>query len=128
MDHRNLSQKAVRVLDLIAQGHSYEQILNRLSDITYTDFFNAAREALNLDKGDSKTYNDHITDVRKSHPRAYELWTSEEDESLRQMVQAGENTKTIANIFKRQPGAIQSRIRKLGLVAGDGTQGPEYQH
>jgi hypothetical protein len=53
---RKLGSKSVAVLDLIARGHTYEQIPTLHPDLTYLDIFGAAREALGLDEQTSITY------------------------------------------------------------------------
>lgn len=55
----------------------------------------------------------HIAEVRQLHPRAYERWSDEEDEQLRQLVATGIAPEQIAERLQRQPSAITSRIRKL---------------
>jgi hypothetical protein len=45
---RYLSEKAVKVLRLIADGHSYSQMVNGNPDIKYRDIFDVAEEALSL--------------------------------------------------------------------------------
>ncbi len=56
---------------------------------------------------------DHIAQVRQLHPRAYERWSSEEDDQLRKLVATGTSAKQIAEQLQRQPSAIASRIQKL---------------
>ena len=41
-----LDAKSVNVLEMIATGHTYEQILSLYPDLTYPDTFHAAQEAL----------------------------------------------------------------------------------
>jgi hypothetical protein len=43
-----LSDVSAAILTLIAEGRSYDQILQRRPDLTYLDIFAAAREAMNL--------------------------------------------------------------------------------
>ncbi len=43
-----LPETARRVLGLIAEGRSYDQILQQHPELTYFDIFAAAREALEL--------------------------------------------------------------------------------
>ena len=47
-EQKLLSEQSAAILELIAAGHSYEQILARLPDLTYPDIFASAREALAL--------------------------------------------------------------------------------
>ena len=58
-----LSAKSAAVLELIAQGHGYDQILAARPDCTYLDIFRAAREALGLLTLRSLT---RVTDVRST--------------------------------------------------------------
>ncbi|MBN1139680.1 MAG: hypothetical protein JXM73_24115 [Anaerolineae bacterium] len=44
--HKELSARSVTILKLIAQGHTYDQILALHPELTYPDIFEAAREAL----------------------------------------------------------------------------------
>ena len=114
---KQLSSKSVAVLDLIAQGHTYEKILALRSDLTYLDIFAAAREALDLAAAAGDNRNAvRLADIRKAYTRAYEKWTDEEDASLVELVQAGESIENIARALQRQPGAIRSRTMKLHLI------------
>lgn len=56
-----------------------------------------------------------IADIRKQFPRAYEKWTKEEEELLKNYLAEGLSVKEIANLLERQLGAISSRMIKLGL-------------
>ncbi len=61
-----------------------------------------------------KTYN--ITEIQKTHARAYKLWSQGEDERLRQRYKQGITINNLAVEFHRQPGGIRSRLKKLGLI------------
>ncbi len=115
-DNKTLSSKSVAVLKLIADGHSYEQILAAYPTLTYLDIFGAAQEALVLAGEASTAHQQRLNRIRATHPRAYEKWSEEEDQQLRQLAQAGVKVKDIAAQLQRQPSAIQSRIEKLGLA------------
>jgi hypothetical protein len=54
--------------------------------------------------------------IRAMHAKAYAPWTRDEDGDLTRRHQAGERVETIAASFGRKPGAIRSRLKKLGLV------------
>lgn len=60
-----------------------------------------------------KTYT--VEEVRKNHKQAYAKWTREEEELLINSLAEGLNVEEIATMLERQPGAIASRINKLGL-------------
>lgn len=110
-----LSPKTTAVLSLIADGHSYAQIVDGHPDITYRDIFDAAEEALRLNESESD-YHQRLAKIKARYPRAYEKWTDDEDAELRAMFKNGANRSTAAAHFQRQPSAINSRLNKLGLT------------
>ena len=109
----SLTEKSRAILESLAQGHSYGQILAAHPDWSYQDIASAAAEALNLLNETSTSYS--VEQVRQKHPRAYEPWETAEDEDLRQMFHDGKTANDIAVILQRQPGAVRSRLHKLGL-------------
>jgi hypothetical protein len=56
---------------------------------------------------------------REKHANAYQPWTDEDDDMLRTMFEADVKTQKIADFFKRNAGAIRSRLKKLGLIDED---------
>ena len=52
---------------------------------------------------------------RQEFPNAYNPWSEDDDLKLTQMWCEGATTKELAEFFQRKPGAIISRIKKLGL-------------
>lgn len=58
---------------------------------------------------------ERMAEIKAQSRRAYEPWTSEEDASLRRQHLEGRSARELAEIFQRQPGAITSRLRRLGL-------------
>lgn len=114
-----LSANAAQVLHLMAEGRSYEQILALCPDLTYLDIFSAAREALDLAQSTGEAYEDRLATIRRTHPRAFEPWSHDEDSRLTSMIAAGEGVKGIARCLGRRPSAISSRVRKLSLETRD---------
>jgi len=57
---------------------------------------------------------------RQQHPKAYTKWSPDEDEALRIKYQEGMSVAELSREFQRQPGAIQSRLAKLGIKQPDG--------
>jgi ATP-dependent DNA helicase PIF1 len=53
--------------------------------------------------------------IRKKYPNAYQPWSEEQDEELKQRHGRGEKIAEIADAFGRKKGAIRSRLVKLGL-------------
>ena len=66
----------------------------------------------------------YMEQAKEERPRAYEKWTDEEDERLRQAWAEQEDVedtttgkiRALAEDFQRKPGAIRSRLKKLGLL------------
>ena len=113
-----LSPESVAILNCIAKGHTYEQILALHPDFTYLDIFDAAREALELDEQTSVTYEQRLAQIREAYPRAYEKWSYEEDAELERLVRSGRPIADIAGQLERQPSAIRNRIAKRNLGEG----------
>ena len=61
--------------------------------------------------------------IRAVHPNAYRAWEPEQDEELKKLFSAGQSTAELAKIFGRKPGAIRSRLARVGLAE----QRPEEQ-
>ena len=113
----NLSRRSIAVLEMIAGGSSYEQILSAMPDITYLDIFHAAEEALNaLATRTTPPPPRAMDEIRRKYPRAYEKWLPSEEQYLRAMIIQTHTVAQIANKLKRQRSAIRSRILKLNLT------------
>ena len=65
------------------------------------------------EKDSEKAYD--ISEIRKTHKKAYEPWTKEADEKLELLFWEDKNIKEMSEIFGRDEGAIRSRIKKLEL-------------
>lgn len=62
-------------------------------------------------QGSPKVYS--VDGIRAEHSNAYRGWTKEEDEKLKRLRTEGESITELAKTFKRQNGAISSRLKKL---------------
>ena len=113
---KKLSSNTVSVLESIAEGRSYEQILALNPQLTYLDIFTAAREALVLDTETAGETVESLTEIREVHPRAYEKWTPEEVDELTRMLGSGRTVDEIAARLQRQPSAVRSRMLRLNLM------------
>ena len=70
METSELTEKSRAILEAIAQGHTYEQILAQHLAWTYHDIFLAAAEALDVAKADhgGKSYDDSSRAARGATP------------------------------------------------------------
>lgn len=117
MGNTSLSVKSKRILKLISTGHSYEQIIAINPTYTYVEIFNAAKEAVELltDDEEMTPHETRIARIREKYPRAYESWQKEEEQRLIELHLANKTIDEIGNTLQRQPGAIRSRLDKLGF-------------
>lgn len=58
-----------------------------------------------------RTYS--VESIRRTHKRAYEKWTDEDEALLLKLHEDGKTRREIARELQRQPGAISSRLRKI---------------
>lgn|GEM_PF-122210 len=61
------------------------------------------------------SWSDRSEETHAKLPRAYEQWTQEDDQRLMDEYRRGLSVPQLAVIFQRRPGAIRSRLRRLGL-------------
>lgn len=101
--------KLVDILPVVQQLSAIEKL--KLIQILAKEL-ELARDMTSLES--KKTFN--IEAIRQIHPRAYEPWNKEEDEQLRQRYQQGATIANLVDEFLRQPSAIRSRLKKLGLL------------
>ena len=59
----------------------------------------------------------YIERARATHRRAWARWTREEDAQLTALFERGDSPAEIVQALGRQPGAIRSRLLKLGLIS-----------
>jgi DNA-directed RNA polymerase specialized sigma24 family protein len=129
-----LTEKSRLILEAIAKGHTYEQILVQELAWTYHDIFAAAAEALGQSRVPQPTskvalaptpgttspnvpaYS--VEEIRIEHMNAYRAWSPEEEGELRQLHAEGLSVDAICARIGRQPGGVRSRLRKLGLIRG----------
>ena len=118
MEPRELDDNSRTILEAIAEGRSYDQILSAGLAATYHDIFRAAADALDIAERVKigKTYEQRMAEIRQSHPRAYEKWSPEEDAKLTSLFRSGLGIRELAQAHERQPSAIRSRLAKLNLT------------
>lgn len=68
----------------------------------------------NLFEKEIKTdYCNQIKQIKEKFPNSYEAWKTEADDKLRELSSKNIPIEILAKIFKRQPNAIRSRLKKL---------------
>ncbi len=98
------------------EGHEHERVMIFEENFhAFVDALDAAFEFLGV-RSRATSKPARFEEIRTLFPRAYEKWTAEEDERLRGLFNQGKDSKAIAEDLQRQPGAISSRLVKLGLA------------
>ena len=100
--------------------NGYEHHRLMVFDEDLKDFVEALKKSLTKFKElkepkqtDGKTYS--VEKIRETHQQAYLPWTAEDDNKLELLFCEGKKVKELAEIFVRNTGAINSRIKKLEL-------------
>jgi excinuclease UvrABC nuclease subunit len=62
-------------------------------------------------RGKEKAYT--INEKQAKHKNAYEPWSNEDDENLKNLHHSGKSINELSAIFERNHGAIRSRLKKL---------------
>lgn len=57
-----------------------------------------------------------LDEIRTLYPKAYDPWSPQDEAALAEAFHQGRSVEELAHEFGRQPNAIRSRLRKLGLV------------
>ena len=95
------------------KNNSTAQII--ITQDTIQEFYDELIETINLLGWQYNLNISRMDNIKKQYKKAYEKWTIEEEKILVNKFEHGLSTKEIAAILERQPGAINSRLRKLGL-------------
>lgn len=101
-------------------GSGFEHHRLMVFDEDLKDFVEALKKSLTKFKElkepkqtDGKAYS--VEKIRETHQQAYLPWTTEDDNKLELLFCEGKKVKELAEIFGRNTGAINSRIKKLEL-------------
>ncbi len=66
-----------------------------------------------LFRASDRTYS--VDEKRQEYPKAYAKWTPKDDKRLREEFAKGSDISELAELFQRQEGAIESRLKRLGI-------------
>ncbi len=97
-------------------GYEHHRLM--VFDEDLKDFLETLKKSLTKYKelkepkqANGKTYS--VEKIREIHQKAYLPWTAEDDNKLELLFCEGKKAKELAEIFGRNVGAINSRIKKL---------------
>jgi len=112
--NKRLTSKSAEILKLLAAGYSPDDIVLINPEIARGDISQAAEEALGLHTS-AQVKDERAERIVRSYPRAFEKWTTEEEERAAQLFNSGKTMREIAADIQRQPNAVKIRLQKMGL-------------
>jgi len=101
-------ERLAQVYNYFGGEYSYEEI--RLVRIVIMSGRGFVEDDVKTD------YYKRLERIKKDYPNAYGPWKVEEDNELRKLYLENNSINKIAQILKRQPGAIISRLKKFGII------------
>jgi len=130
---RDTGITVVELLERLSQGFSYDQVLNQIPKLNLSDILGTIRFAADtLDQyvtsEDKIEISGEITliarnkrilnlsKIREKYPRAFEKWSTREDNELMDLFKTGHPISEIAKQLKRKESAIRSRLEKFELI------------
>lgn len=106
-----------RNLEKLKNFDAKEKFIVYVSSITGKASFNRVDENTAVQKPERTAYLPYnIEDIRRSSPRAFEVWTTREEEDLINGYKSGMSVSELAARHQRRIGGIVSRLKKLGLI------------
>ena len=112
---RHIERKALRKLRLPIRMRPLRELLE--AHVTVGGASDSSVPEAASPASEDGPYIDH---ARQSHPRAYEIWTPEEEQQLKSMFESGRTIDEIAAELGRQPSAVTSRLSRSGTTPGSG--------
>jgi hypothetical protein len=94
-------------------AHSFEHSRVMVFEEHLSEFLIGLEKAVRFALNKEPTHS--VDDIRREHPKAYTKWQPKEEDLLAKEYAKGRTISELAGQFQRQPGAIRSRLRKLGL-------------
>jgi hypothetical protein len=97
------------------EERSLERVKQELTRLTQRAVEDVEEDILTFGERKTKPTDDsQIVQIQVKHPRAYTKWTEEDEKLLKRKYSDGASIRELSKLLQRQPGAIRSRLRKLG--------------
>lgn len=97
-----------------SSGHEHNRVM--IFEENLEAFNKGFQKAIRFLGVENKTYS--VNKIKRKYPKAYEKWTSDEDERLKAKYGEGIGILELATFFRRQESAIRARLKKLGCLQG----------
>jgi len=96
-------------------GGEYEHHRVMIFEEDFEAFMEGVDKTIDFLRKSQKLKSFNLEKIRQQYPKAYTKWSSEDDELLQNKYDAGVSVAELSQFFQRQPGAIRSRLEKLGI-------------
>ena len=97
-------------------GESYKHSRVMIFEEHILVFHEGLKKALKFMETKNKSYTYNVGQMGNAYTKAYAKWTEDEDIRLRNEYIKGKTMSELTNISQRNPGAIRSRLKKVGLL------------
>lgn len=105
------------------EDNTFEQTRIFIFDDSIKTFHEKVTEACNiLEKLTEEKREKEITEARKTHPKAFMIWSPEEEKKLEKDFKKGIDIEALTKSFGRSSGALLSRLEKMGLIEAEATK------
>jgi ATP-dependent DNA helicase RecQ len=111
----NFKNKVI-VLDKILEGLVNNELISKEINGSLRITRKGIKYVSENSKPSKSRYHKKLEQIKEKFPNAYENWTFEADEKIKKLYREGKSNLELSEIFQRKPGAIRSRLKKLGLV------------
>ena len=100
-------------------GAEYEHHRVMICEEDIEAFITGFDQIINFLRKRKKPKAFNVERIRQQHPNAYTKCSPGDDELLRNKYDQGMSVAELCQFFQRQPGAIRSRLAKLGIKKPD---------
>ena len=97
-----------------AMGADYEHHRVMIFEKYFEAFLAGFDNTIDFIRKNQKPKSYGYKEIRQQYPKAYTRWSSNDDELLQSKYDQGVSVAELSQFFQRQPGAIRSRLVKLG--------------
>ena len=100
-----------------SQSETYKNFDSITSDNEVDSIISKLELTINkLPKKSLSSFNFTERNIRKTYPRAYEIWSDRELKILEITWKIFLKVEKVAKLLKRQPSAVEKRLKRIGLI------------
>lgn len=109
---KGLNRMALTVSEQAIAIDEQLRVQSEQAALQFADLPELKEEAATSDDTKLSDWNDRLATMREKHPNAYQPWTADDDQVLKDEFVSGAGLKSLTKQFGRQPGSIRARLHK----------------